>query len=129
MPAALRVHEGDPRDRLLAEIGDVSQVELFHNEVLCAVYVAPEKMASGLVLPDSIRDEDKHQGKVGLIIKTGPQAFKTDDKWCWPDDLRVGDWIFYRVSDGWPCTVNKVLCRMFKDTDIRGRIPHPDQVW
>lgn len=132
MPAALMLHETDPREALIQKIGDVSQIELFHNQVLVAVYMAPEKTAGGIIRPDTNKDEDRHQSKIGLVLKAGPHAFAPDDKWTWPDDIGVGDWVFFRVSDGWNVTLNGSrdnLCRILDDVDVRGRIQHPDQVW
>jgi len=43
--------------------------------------------------------------------------------------MKVGDWVFYRASDGWSITIDNILCRVMDDTAIRGRIPHPDTVW
>jgi co-chaperonin GroES (HSP10) len=131
MPVTLMRHEIDPRDALLAKIGPVDDVELFHNQVLVAVYFRPEKTSSGLYLTDATKDEDRHQSKIGLVIKKGSSAFRNDDKWSWPD-VEVGDWVFYRVSDGWSVTVNndkERLCRVLDDVDIKGRVQHPDMVW
>lgn len=132
MPAAVMFHEKDPRDVLLEKIGDVSGFEVFHNQVLVAVYIAPQKTAGGIWRPDNNVDEDRHQSKIGLIVKTGDKAFASDSKWSWPEDMGVGDWVYFRVSDGWNLTVNgnrENLCRMLDDVDIRGRLQHPDQVW
>lgn len=133
MPAAAMLHVEDPRDALLKKIGDISDIELCHNQVLVAVYMAPEKTSGGIVVPISVRDEDRHQGKVGLILKVGPLAFKDDTgKWVWPDGIGVGDWVYFRTSDGWQTTVNSHrdnLCRHLSDADIKGRIQHPDKVW
>lgn len=132
MPAALMLHETNPKDALLAKVGDLSDVEVLHNQVLCAVYFAPEKTAGGIIRPDQNKDEDRHQSKVGLIVRVGPSAFQGDDKWQWPRDMGVGDWVFLRRSDGWNVTLNGSrdnLCIMMDDIDIKGRIQHPDQVW
>lgn len=132
MPVTLMRHDTDPRDDLLAKIGSVADVEVFHTQVLVAVYFRPEKTHSGLVLPDQTKDEDRHQSKVGLVLKCGDKAFKGDDKWSWPADMGVGDWVYFRTSDGWNLTVNNDrdrLCRMIDDIDIRGRLQHPDQIW
>lgn len=132
MPAAVMLHETDPRKALLDKIGPMDHVELFHNQVLCAVYMAPEKTAGGIIRPESNRDEDRHQSKVGLIVKTGDKAFSGDTDWSWPEDIGLGDWVFFRVSDGWNVTLNgnrDNLCRILDDVDIRGRVTHPDQVW
>ena len=130
MPAMVMEHQVDPRDAKLAEIGDVSKFEVFNNQVLCAVYLRPQKTRSGIYLTDNTTDEDRHQSKVGLVIKMGLDAFQdTDGKWFRDLTINVHDWLVFRPSDGWGITVNGVLCRMIDDSDIRGRVQHPDAVW
>lgn len=129
MPAVAYAHVDDPREQLRAKIGDLTHFEVFHNKVLCAIYIAPEKTAGGIIRPQTNIDEDKHQGKIGLIVKIGPSAFVADEKWSWPHDIGLDDWVYYRVSDGWAVTINGVPCRVLDDVDIKGRVPHPDQVW
>ena len=43
MPAMLMDHDVDPRQKLLEEMGDISKVEVFNNQILVAVYLRPEK--------------------------------------------------------------------------------------
>ncbi len=130
MPAMEMTHDIDPKEAILEAIGDLSTFEVFHNDVIVAVYLRPEKTKSGIFLPDQHRDEDRYQSKVGLVVKTGPDAF-VDDSGSWFNGVhvKVGDWVWYRPSDGFNLTVNKVLCRALKDTSIRGTIAHPDMVW
>lgn len=132
MPITKSVHDSDPRKELLDRVGNIDELEVFHNQVLVAVYQRPSeiKTASGMVLhlPDSVRKEDDYQGKVGLVLKTGPLAFVGSD----PDvfagqSVKQGDWIAFRVSDGWSLMLkNGILCRMLHDVDLRLRIPTPD---
>ena len=124
------LHETDPKLTILDALGDISNVELFHNQVLLATYLRPTKTKSGLILTDSHVDEDKYQSKVGLVVKMGSQAFK-DNSGQWFSGLKIkeGDWIVFRPSDGWSITVNNVLCRMIDDVNIKGRIDQPDRVW
>ena len=129
MPHMLMSHDLDPKEAILQEIGDLSSVELFHNQVLLAVYIRPEKTKSGLILTDNHRDEDRYQSKVGLLVKRGPMAFEQDGNWFQGLTFEEHDWLVFRPSDGWSITVNGVLCRMFDDTAIRARIPHPDSVY
>jgi len=130
MPYARMTHDVDPHKTIHDELGDISDVELFHNQVLAAIYVRPEKTKGGLYLTNNLRDEDKWQGKVGLIVKAGPDAFKDETgRWFNGVNINVGDWIYFRPSDGWQLTVHGVLCRILDDTDVRGRIPAPDAVW
>ena len=130
MPHMVMTHDTDPKEVLKADLGDIKDFEIFNNQVLCAVYVRPQKTKSGIYLTSQTVDEDRIQGKVGLIVKTGPDAF-TDDSGQWFTDMNIelSDWVVFRPSDGWSVTVNGVLCRILDDTNVRGRVQHPDQVW
>lgn len=129
MVFAAMAHEKDPADEIYAELGDFSGVELFHNQVLVAVYQRPEKTKSGLILSHKTLDEDRYQSKIGLVIKAGPQAFKSNGEWEFPEGLDVGSWVLFRPSDGWSMQIGSKLCRVLSDTSIRGRVTHPDLVW
>lgn len=130
MPFMIMSHEVDPKQKLLEDLGDISTFEIFNNQLLVAVYIRPIKTKSGLYLPDQSREEDKVQGKVGLVVKKGPAAF-VDETSEWFKDISVElhDWVVFRPSDGWSITVNNVLCRMIDDTAIRGKVDMPDRVW
>lgn len=130
MPAMLMLHEEDPREVAIREVGDISDIEIFNNQVLVVIYERPEKTVSGLYITDKNRDEDKFQSKVGLIVKMGPDAFKDEDeKWFKDVEFNLADWVVYRPSDGWSISVNKKACRMLDDVHIRARVQHPDAVW
>ena len=130
MPFMTMEHDVDPKAKLLEEIGDLSTVQIFNNQILVAVYIRPTKTKSGIYLSDKTVDEDRYQSKVGLVLKKGPDAF-VDDSGNWFKDVEVGvnDWVVFRPSDGWSITVNGVLCRMLEDLSVRGRIDAPDRVW
>lgn len=130
MPFMKMDHENDPRAKIANEIGDLSHIELFNNQILVGVYIRPQKTKSGIYLADRTVDEDRHQSKVGLLLKSGPKAFEpNNDGWFEGETFNEGDWLFYRPSDGWSITVNNVLCRILMDTQVKGRIQDPDQVW
>jgi co-chaperonin GroES (HSP10) len=123
-------HDVDPRKKLMEEMGDLSKVEVFNNQILVAVYLRPEKTKSGLYMPDAHRDEDKYQSKVGLVLKKGPMAFDDNTgQWFSGVTINASDWIVFRPSDGWSITINGVICRMIDDVNVRGRVDHPDRVW
>ena len=97
MPYMRMEHSDDPAETIRKEMGDINDIEIFHNQVLGAIYIRPEKTKSGLYLSAQTRDEDKYQGKVGLIIKKGADAFVDDSgKWFKGVKLDVGDWIYRR---------------------------------
>jgi co-chaperonin GroES (HSP10) len=123
-------HVADPKQEMLDAIGDISSVEVFHNQILVQVYIRPNKTASGLFLSDKTRDEDRFQGKSGLVLKKGPLAFVDDEANKFAgQNVNVGDWVFYRVSDGFPITINGQLCRLLEEVHIKGRISEPDAVY
>lgn len=130
MPSMIMDHAVDPCENLIRQLGNIEDVEVFNNQVLVAVYIRPNVTAGGVHLPDSITDEDRHQGKVGLIVGMGPDAFiDRSERWFQGIKISMREWIVFRPSEGWPVTVNGVLCRMLNDIDVKGRIARPDQVW
>jgi co-chaperonin GroES (HSP10) len=137
MPAALMLHDEDPRLEIQNKVGDLKDVEIFGSDVLVALYLRPQKTKSGIILADSTRDEDRWQGKAGLILKLGPTAY-VDEEGNKFRDLQEGDWVVFRPSDGWPVTLNTsnsvaskdaVACRVLTDINIRMRISSPDAIY
>ena len=130
MPPRMMEHDTDPKLVLKEQIGNTDSFEIYNNQILIAIYVRPEKTKTGIYLPDSQRAEDQYQSKVGLVLKKGPAAFEGGDS-LWFKDMHIelNDWIVFRPSDGWPITVNGVLCRMLDDTSVRGKIDVPDKIW
>lgn len=130
MPFMTMDHDVDPREKILSEIGDLSTIELFNNDLLLGVYIRPKKTKSGIFLSDNYVSEDQYQSKVGLLLKAGPSAFEPNEEgWFKGVKFNIGDWLVFRPSDGWNITVHGVLCRMVKDTQIKKRIQKPDEVW
>ena len=114
--AMVMQHNEDPKNEIWKAIGDLSDFQLFGNEVLVAIYIRPQKTSSGIFLTDNYRDEDKWQGKIGLVLKKGNTSLVDPT-----DMVEVNDWVLFRPSDGWGLTVNGVMCRLLDDRVIRGR--------
>jgi len=130
MPPMKMAHATDPKIELLQEVGDIKEVEIFNNQILCAIYIRPQKTKSGIILTEKYVDEDKYQGKVGLVLKMGPEAFVDDSgKWFKNMKIKVGDWVVFRPSDGWSVSINGKSCRILDDVAIRGRVKSPDIIW
>jgi len=137
MPAVAMLHDVDPKQAVLDKVGALDGVEIFGNDILVAIYKRPEKTRSGIILADSTRGEDVHQGKVGLVLKIGPTAF-VDDEGNKFRDIDAGDWVVFRPSDGWRATLNThkkgtsedmVDCRIVSDLSIRARVSDPDTIY
>jgi len=50
MPYMRMEHDVDPAQKLIKELGDISDIEIFNNQILVAVYLRPEKTKHYLVL-------------------------------------------------------------------------------
>ncbi len=122
-------HDTDPREDLLKKLGNLTDEDavLSGAQILVATYFHPEKTKSGLYLTTKAREEDKFQGKCGLVIKRGPLAYVETDKLKFGGfEAKIGDWVFYRPMDGYALSVKGVHCRVLDDVEIKGRIGHPD---
>lgn len=138
MPAVAMLHETDPREAILKKVGTLDGVEVFGNDILVAIYKRPEKTKSGLILTANTLNEDVHQGKVGLVLKMGPTSY-LDDEGNKFRDIKEGDWVVFRPTDGWRVTLNTlqgtyskddtVDCRIVSDLSIRSRVSDPDLVY
>jgi co-chaperonin GroES (HSP10) len=123
-------HSDDPRREVLDKLGDISAIEVFNNQVLVATYFRPERSKGGIIMPSQVRDEDRFQGKVALVVAKGASAFEPgDSNWFKGVSLGLHDWIVFRPSDGWEVQINGILCRLLDDTAIRARVDRPDRVW
>lgn len=130
MPQMAMKHEVDPKKELLEKLGGAEGVDVFNNAVLVAIYVRPNRTKSGIYLTDKYTDEDRIQGKAGLVVKKGPRAFVDErGEWFAGADIKEGDWVIFRPSDGWAINVNGVPCRLIDDIAIRGKVDQPDRVW
>lgn len=122
-------HDVDPKQILLDKIGDLSGIRLSGAQVLVATYIRPEKKKSGLILTANMREEDKFQGKCGLVLKMGPLAYKATEKLDFGGyKANIGDWVWYRPMDGYALSVYGVHCRVIDDVEIKGDIDHPDVI-
>jgi co-chaperonin GroES (HSP10) len=119
----------DPKKAILDFVGDLSGFEVMGDRVLVGIFMRPEKTRGGIIRPDINKEEDVWQGKVGLVLKLGPNAFvDPDDGSLYAQRVRVGDWIVFKVGDGWQLQVNKMPCRMIKDTNFIAMIEDPMMV-
>jgi len=129
----------DPADAIIEKIGLIDDFDVFYNKVLVGVYERPDKMkkivrddgtTGQIIIPDSIREEDRYQGKVGLVLKIGPTAF-VDDGGAQFHGQKVekGEWVVFRPSAGLKMEINKTLCVLLQDVQIEMRVPQPDLVF
>jgi hypothetical protein len=122
------------RKKLLDRVGDLSKVQIFGNRVLVAKFIR-DRIGS-IAVSDRTRTEDKWQGKVGIVLKKGHLAFKSDaNNDFGTDDVKVGDWVLFSYSDGTDFELlrnghnDKIYCRVLKDIEVQGVVPSPEIIW
>jgi len=125
----LKKSAGELRKEMLDKLGDISGLHVYHNWTLGMIYT-PDKVGS-LYRADQSKDEDKWQGKVTLVVKIGPSAFRNtaDGAWTWDPPIAPGDWVVSRASDGVNRLVNGQMCRLFRDTTVTEKVDHPDNIY
>jgi co-chaperonin GroES (HSP10) len=122
----------DPKKDILDFFRGLSpKVRPTGNEVLVATYLRPEKTKGGIYRPDANKEEDIWQGKVGLIVKMGPEAFVDSAEYKFHEESRckIGDWVYFVPNGAWALPVSGFPCRQMKDTNIRGRLDDPDIIF
>lgn len=119
----------DMKGEVLKQIGDLADVDIMYNMVLVACYIRPNVTKGGIILTDNQLDEDVYQGKVGLVVKMGPNAFESDDEFDFKDQsANIGDWVVYKVGDAWQLQVGQWPCRLVRDSAIRMKVKDPQKV-
>lgn len=115
---------------VLKQVGDIDGFDIFNDLVLVGTYITPEKSAGGIIMPNKSLDESRYQGKVGLVLKLGPTAFKYTDRFAYEGRVpEVGEWVVYRTSDAWETFIRGVPCRLIESELIKGIIADPTIIY
>lgn len=130
-------HDRDPKEVILEGLGELSENVVQFSRILVAIYKPPlvTKSKGGIILTQAMSEEDVNeyywQGKVGLIVAMGSQAYEDDDNVKFHGTRnKIGDWVWFMPSNGQACEVNETFCRVFdSERFINGTIPHPDFIW
>lgn len=124
----------DPKQAILDAIGHevLDGIKMHEDDVLLGTYIPPEKTKGGIILTERAMDENRFQGKVGLLLKSGPTAWKYDRSGQYAYDgtpPQIGDWLIYRASDGWEIGLNGVSCRLIRASLTRSSVQDPSMIW
>lgn len=146
------------KDHIFKQLGDYStEMEVFGRQVLVAVYVRPlVNPRTGLSFTDNQQKEDIFQGKVGMVLMLGPDAFQGDPGYVegtyGPKGApQVGDWLFTNANTGMSLNITGKgavritekdrrdddvpqypmagwACRVIADDQFIGRVKNPHNV-
>ena len=128
----------DPRSYIMNKVGDLKGHRLLGDRVLIATYMGTGKSPGGIIIPDKTVEEARFQGKVGLVLKIGPMAFKYDGPFAYEGDRpSVGDWVMYfpvnarefflggrggKGGDG-------ISCRQIRSEFVETILDNPDSIY
>lgn len=115
----------DPKEAILELVGDISGVHVMGDMVLLGTFIRPEKTAGGIIRPTVNVQEDIWQGKVGIVLKRGPDAFVDTPDYRFSETVESGEWCIYKVGDAWSLNINNYPCRLVRDINIRLKVDNP----
>lgn len=123
----------DPKKTINETVGDLSGIHLMADMVLLGTYIRPEKTAGGIIRPNSNVEEDVFQGKVGLVLKLGPDAFEDTPDYTFNfgpgGKPKVGDWVVFKVGDAWSLGLKGYPCRYIRDVAIKLKVDDPTVIF
>lgn len=148
MPAPIRVvHDEDPKAVIWRDCGKLLEgLKPLADRVLVVMYERTNqgedkevRTQGGIILAKSqsrtsAAEQDKYQGRLGLVMAVGPLAFKKDETHDWGDVVpKVNDWVMFdSISNYSPFDLpHDRRARFIVDRDIEAIVPEEtfDAIW
>jgi co-chaperonin GroES (HSP10) len=120
----------DPKKVVGTALGDaLDHIQILQNQILLVTAPHKTKSSGGIIFVDKTKEEERYQGKTGLIVALGETAFDDDQRWPSNESRpKVGDWVIFRNSDTSECSINGISCRFILDVYVRGTVDAPDVI-
>jgi hypothetical protein len=121
-------------DMVREKIGSLDGYTVMGSSVLVATYIKPRKTAGGIFLTEKTVDEDRWQGKVGLVLKLGEDAFRYTYTSGGAYDYtgpkpEVGTYIAFHTSDAREVGIKGISCKLIDASLIKLIVPNPDDIY
>lgn len=127
------IHDKDPKEVIWASLkGWIDRIEPTGHDAIICVYERPKEIDLGggkkLYTPDnySRTTEDKFQGVVGLVVKTGPNFGSRREFLGLDQPIKVGDWVAFRTQDCVAFVLGDRAMRQVEGQFLRMRLADPD---
>lgn len=120
------------KDTIFDLIGDAVAKDVVMGEsILVATYIPPEKTKGGLIVPNKTLDENRYQGKIGMVLKLGDSAFKYTGPYDHEGSYKgpkakVGDYVLYRATDGMEAFIRGTSVRYIDSHMIKAIVKDPE---
>jgi co-chaperonin GroES (HSP10) len=116
----------DTKAEILKHLGDLSTIDVMYNMILLAFYVKPGITKGGIILADQTKEEDIWQGKVGMVVKWGKDAFQDDEDMKFNGQRAgLGEWVVFKIGDGWRVQIRDWPCCLVRDSSIKMKVTDP----
>lgn len=90
---------GDAKQEIRESVGGLDGFEVWGDLVLIGVYCHPPETKGKFLVGGTTQLEDVWQGKVGMILKIGPDAFPEAETTFGGMKPQLGDWVYHNVQD------------------------------
>jgi len=84
--------------------------------IIVQVDEVEEKTKGGLIIPDTVKDQEQEREMFGRVVELGPMAYqdpKYGGDWCKPGDL-----LLFSKYAGMPWIENNKVYRAINDEDV-----------
>lgn len=115
-----------PLAEAIAVYGDDCLIAMFNRGDLGDV-----KTRGGIILTGETLAEDDFQGKVGMLMKVGPDFHSKEGnaEFFGENKPEIGDWVMLRVGDTYSFKIRKKMFRMCEAKMLRAGVSKPDVIW
>lgn len=101
------------------EIGCYFPVERYGGyRLLLKAIPLPDKLPSGLFMPDGTKDEIIKKYDIGLVIGVGPEAYIDRSKFLTGPRCKIGDWVDFSPFEKIKKIFNDNLCYIINDDRV-----------
>lgn len=104
-----------------------ADLDVLGYRVLIRAPIVKETTKSGLIVPDSTRNEKQRYENAGLVLELGPHCFKGEGfKYDTEPRFRIGDWVYYSSYEKEKYILHSFVCYFITDDRVHARIPEAD---
>jgi co-chaperonin GroES (HSP10) len=104
-------------------------IEVQGTQLLIRLYIPPETHVNrngektGLILPQSAREEFDHSARVGLVVAMGKDAY--NERFKTGPYCKIGDWVFFPKHEGIKEQINGICCYLLEDRSVGMTLKNP----
>lgn len=99
----------------------------YGSHLLLKLYTREDATQGGVLLPESVREEEIYQTIVGLVLDKGPDCYG-DEMFAHWKQPSVGEWVLFRPNSGVRFNYDGVPLRFVYDDCVICRVKNPELI-